>query len=558
MKLKKSLSVILCMLIALSMFTICASAAIAGNGTQASPYKITSEADLAQLATNVNAGESYSGKYFTVTANITLNDDHTPIGTKDHPFSGIFNGNNKTITSLTVWVDDYAALFGYVKNATISNVKIKKGDIYASSYVGGIAAYAENSKIENCQFAGDVYGDNYVGGIVGLIASGSIKNCSTDSSSFVVGYTKSTGGIAGSSAATVSDCINNASVEGRAVVGGIIGEAKASTISSCINNGSVTATSTNCGGIAGTTKANITLCVNKGKISGNGNCGGIAGTNSAGNITLSYNAAAISNSKGNYCAGIVGTTTNGTVANCYNEGKVTSKGSYLAGIFGYSMNTAVSNCYNAGSSTGAGIGGYSAGTNTNVYWLSTAASKAFTSSAGTNTSCKSLTAAKMKDKANFTGFDFSKTWEITGLHSDYPTLKAIEYHTFTKLNSTAPTCTKKGFDTYICLECQYKYNVDTLDKIPHTLTQTALLPATCTEKGTKTLGCTACTYTETQTLEALGHVDENRDGSCDDCLERVPLLPSIIPDDGLTFWQKIVQAFQKFFNWIESLFNFSK
>ncbi len=557
MKLKKSLSVILCLLIVFSMFGICANAAITGNGTKSSPYKITSQADLVKLAENVNAGESYSGKYFTVTANITLTADHTPIGTKTNPFSGIFDGGNKTISSVTVYADDYAGLFGYIKNATVSNVNIKNGyfDI-STSYAGGIAAYAVNSKIENCRFSGDVYGNNYVGGIVGMIESGSIKNCSTDASAFVIGYTKYTGGIAGSCAAAVSDCTNNASVEGRTAVGGIVGEATASTITSCINNGSVTATSKSCAGIAGTTKANITLCVNKGNISGNGSTGGIAGTSTKANISFSYNAAAISNGSANYCAGLVGSATNGSISNCYNEGKVTSKDKYYAGIFGYSMNTAVSSCYNAGSSTGAGIGGYSAGTNTNVYWLSSSASKAFSSSAGTNTNCVSLTAAKMKDKNNFTGFDFTKNWEITGRHSDYPTLKAIEYHSFTYLNSTAPTCTKKGYDTYICLECQYSYNVDTLDKIPHKLSQQSLLPATCTQTGTKTLACSACSYTETVTLEALGHIDENRDGVCDDCLAKVPLSSDTNQEKELTFWQKIVQAFKRFFDWIESLFNF--
>lgn len=558
MKLRKSLSVILCLLIALSMFTICASAAIAGNGTQASPYKITSKADLAQLAKDVNAGESYAGKYFTVTANITLTDDHTPIGTKKAPFSGIFDGGNKTISALTVDTDDYAGLFGYIKDATISNVKIKNGNLYAESYSGGIAGYAVNSKIENCQLAGDVYGDNHTGGIVGLIESGSIKSCSTNTNSYIIGYTKNTGGIAGTSSAAVTDCTNNASIEGVTVVGGIVGEAKASTISGCVNNGTVTATAVSCGGIAGTTKASITLCVNKGKISGNGCTGGIAGKSSAANISFSYNAAAISNSTDKYCAGIVGSATNGSVSNCYNEGKVTTKGSYRAGIFGYSMKTTVSNCYNAGSATGAGIGGYSAGTNTNVYWLSTSATKAFTSSAGTNTGCKALTAAQMKDKANFTGFDFNKNWELTGYHSSYPTLKAIEYHNFTKLDTTPPTCTKMGYDTYICLECQYTYNVNTLDKVPHTLKTQSQVLATCTETGTKTLGCTACTYTETQTLEALGHIDENRDGTCDDCLEKVSLFPGLGTDTALTFWQQVVQFFEKIFNWLESLFNFSK
>ncbi len=41
--------------------------------------------------------------------------------------------------------------------------------------------------------------------------------------------------------------------------------------------------------------------------------------------------------------------------------------------------------------------------------------------------------------------------------------------------------------------------------------------ATCTEKGEETAQCLICGETASRTVPALGHIDENRDGSCDRC-----------------------------------------
>ncbi len=45
-----------------------------GSGTETDPYEISTAADLQQLATDVNGGNTYSGSYFKVTANIDLSE----------------------------------------------------------------------------------------------------------------------------------------------------------------------------------------------------------------------------------------------------------------------------------------------------------------------------------------------------------------------------------------------------------------------------------------------------------------------------------------------------
>ena len=74
------------------------STKLSGSGTSNNPYQINSAAELAYLASAVNAGESYSGKYFVLNVDINLNGKSwTPIGTKANPFAGTFDGNGKQI-----------------------------------------------------------------------------------------------------------------------------------------------------------------------------------------------------------------------------------------------------------------------------------------------------------------------------------------------------------------------------------------------------------------------------------------------------------------------------
>ena len=66
-----------------------------GSGTQADPYQISSVADWNTLATNVEAGDSYSGMYFTLTEDI--DNIETMVGSEGKPFSGHFYGNGKEL-----------------------------------------------------------------------------------------------------------------------------------------------------------------------------------------------------------------------------------------------------------------------------------------------------------------------------------------------------------------------------------------------------------------------------------------------------------------------------
>lgn len=79
-----------------------------GIGTKDNPYRISSQADLEQLAKDVNGGDfggsnSYHGKYFKLTNDIALTGNFTTIGARSEiSFHGYFDGDNHTISNLTI------------------------------------------------------------------------------------------------------------------------------------------------------------------------------------------------------------------------------------------------------------------------------------------------------------------------------------------------------------------------------------------------------------------------------------------------------------------------
>ena len=81
-----------------------------GTGTSSDPYLISNEQDLQNLATAVNAGESFSGQFFKQTADIDFTDSQifpngfTPIGNyiDNRPFSGTYDGDGHSIVRLSV------------------------------------------------------------------------------------------------------------------------------------------------------------------------------------------------------------------------------------------------------------------------------------------------------------------------------------------------------------------------------------------------------------------------------------------------------------------------
>ena len=72
-----------------------------GDGSPGTPYLISNEDDLRQLATDVNGGTTYADSYFKLTQNIILNGEWTPIGTS-YSFQGTFDGAGYTVSGLSI------------------------------------------------------------------------------------------------------------------------------------------------------------------------------------------------------------------------------------------------------------------------------------------------------------------------------------------------------------------------------------------------------------------------------------------------------------------------
>jgi len=259
-------------------------------------YTVTSAEGLKNIAKLVNDGNT--GIDITLTGNITLTGDWTPIGDNNNQYTGTFDGGDHTITGLTVTTSDqYAGLFGYigsggtVKNVTLKDVKIESN--HSSGNVGGVAGWSYGN-IEYCSVSGSVSGSGSssdVGGVVGYQQVGSITGCS---SSATVKGTERAGGVVGvtNSGATLTACYATDDVTlvsndiGTCYAGGVVGNNGPScTLKACYAWGNVTGSGSGTVYVGGVTGSNdlgtLTACYHaKGTVSGPGGAtGGVAGRN---------------------------------------------------------------------------------------------------------------------------------------------------------------------------------------------------------------------------------------------------------------------------------------
>ena len=251
-----------------------------GSGISDDPYLISTSAQLAYLAQQVNGGNAYEGKYFRQTEDFALDEKPwAPIGTYSKPFKGNFDGNNHEIFGLKVETDDwYAGLFGYIYSGSIKNIKICSGSVKASgSCAGGIVGDLDKSTMENCTASVNVSGSGNVGGLAGNISGSTVSDCHFLSGE-IVGDSY-VGGIVGhvqsSDKSTVKDCSANASVKGSKCVGGLCGWFGNGDheFSNCTMKGSVTVTENSCGGLVGSlyeSNGTFTSCKFEGSIKKDG------------------------------------------------------------------------------------------------------------------------------------------------------------------------------------------------------------------------------------------------------------------------------------------------
>lgn len=237
-----------------------------GDGSASTPYEISTGAELAYLAQQVNDNsETYEDEYFVLTDDIDLgSEEWTPIGNSSTKFNGTFDGDGHTVTGLKIdkdldTVPYYAGLFGYINSAGV----VKNVSLY-----GSIDVVIEN-EIE-------VTGPLYIGSIAGYSNYGKIINCAT----------------------VVSINIDSDDTSSACFVGGIVGKSYYGTIQNCSSAGDIDVDSLNTnevGGIVGNEYgANVTNCYATGDVTSitadgeTNNVGGVAGSFSGTGCTLSY------------------------------------------------------------------------------------------------------------------------------------------------------------------------------------------------------------------------------------------------------------------------------
>lgn len=336
-----------------------------GKGTEANPYIVDSIDALKAFRDDVNAGNSYEGKYVKLTCDLDLSiaraiEEWIPVGNAartsktytGNAFKGTFDGDNHTITGVSITssasTDDALGLFGVVDGGAVKNLNLADVNIAVagSDLAGGaIGMMLNNATADSISVSGVVAGDDGVGGIVGrMIINGTISNCTNNAS--VTATKGGIGGIVGkayyedgsntSEFASVENCINNGTITSPSYIGGIVGLARAN-VNGCVNNGEIVG-GTQTGGIVGQLVAagKVEANENNAKISGTSHVGGIIGDYTQ-NSSYTYNKVTINNNTNSGeldstgdCAAILGCNNIDGFTNIKASGNVSSY--YVPGL----------------------------------------------------------------------------------------------------------------------------------------------------------------------------------------------------------------------------------
>ena len=216
--------------------------------SDASTIYITTAQQLKQLADEVNAGDSKSGKTVLLMNDIDLSvyPNWSPIGTLNQnwsdvsrPFSGVFDGQNHTISNLTCTsaTNGYAGLFGNF-DGTVQNLILRDAQITVEG-LQAAAVVCENYKgqVLNCaMIGGSVKGKGVAGGVV-CYNRGTVENCyaTGDVTSLSGGRVCYAGGVVGYNytEGTVQSCYAAGRVESEKHAGGAVG-GNYGTVQNCV------------------------------------------------------------------------------------------------------------------------------------------------------------------------------------------------------------------------------------------------------------------------------------------------------------------------------------
>jgi hypothetical protein len=183
-----------------------------GDGSEGNPYQICNWAQLNNIRYYL------INSYFVLNNNLDVDTfgydefgaDWQPIGNPSNKFAGTLNGQNYTISDLTINLPEtgYVGLFGF-SMGSISNLGLVDVNIFGGNAVGGLVGALADSDTLNSYVTGSVNGLNAVGGLVGSIGSHS----------------------------GITNSYSLASVEGSSAVGGLAGQCSMASISNSYSTG---------------------------------------------------------------------------------------------------------------------------------------------------------------------------------------------------------------------------------------------------------------------------------------------------------------------------------
>ena len=210
-------------------------------------FYITTAQQLKQLADEVNAGDSKNGKTYLLANDIDLSvyPNWSPIGTLkpntsqvSYPFSGVFDGQNHTISNLTCTsvTNGYAGLFGNF-DGTVQNLILRDAQITVEGQAAAVVCENYKGQVLNCaMIGGSVKGKSVAGGVV-CYNRGTVENCyaTGDVTSLSGGRVCYAGGVVGYNytEGTVQSCYAAGRVESEKHAGGAVG-GNYGTVQNCV------------------------------------------------------------------------------------------------------------------------------------------------------------------------------------------------------------------------------------------------------------------------------------------------------------------------------------
>jgi hypothetical protein len=348
-----------------------------GSGTPEDPYQIRGANHMQaigadpcdwdmcfKLMSDIDLGQ-FVGNEYNVIGEI-----HYDFGWIRNPFTGVFDGNGKTISNFTYnSSEENVGLFGYF-DGEIKNLGIINPNVRAEEHIGSLVGEARGGTISGCYVqGGSVRGPWQAGRLMG-VNEGLVVDC------YSIGNATGqydVGGLIGNNRGTVVNCYAIGDVSGAMFLGGLVGD----------------------NGYEGT----LTKCHSHGSVSGTGSfMGGLVGDND-GNIVNCYSTSTVQGGYG-YNGGLVGENL-GKITKCYSVGLVTSVGIQIGGLVGSDV-TCDFDCWY--------------GETVDSFWDTETSGQA--SSAGG----VGRTTAQLHQQSTFTDWDFINVWNI-GENQTYPYLR---------------------------------------------------------------------------------------------------------------------------------------